>query len=447
MADNKIILPIGSNNTSISDDASGSDDGGKPFVETVDLGTSSADVEAAAIAKAAADAAAAAADDGGTETAEELAAKAAAEEAAAIAAAAAADDGSGAGETSVSEVEIEGVVYQLDDNGNAINAENQIAFTQEVLAGMESDDEAQTGFALGELSSINPVDNEGNQIQYEDNDEGRRRYIEDVYEAGAIDRANQIVDERMSRNPLIKTVTDYIIANGSLDGYDKQSYTRTAIKDDSPEEELIATIRTARKMKGDTEVEIANAVTWAKSDNKLLDLAKTSDAYLHQYEKAESDRIAADAKLVETRNIERNREYVSNLSRVVQDGNFEVGGKKLVIPAIINVKTEDGNRIANRDELIKYATQVNQYKMPDGSLQNATQYQIDKYVKSTTRDINDDIFEMFALFTGGDNSQLIQSAINNDKSNTIRKRLKMKRATDRQTPNTGTPKLKLKYNK
>jgi len=332
------------------------------------------------------------------------------------------------------EVEIGDEVFKLDENGNAVNNEGEIKYTA-VLD-------------LIELTQIKPVDEQGNPIQYEDTPDGRRKYIEDVYKAGAIERANQIIEERYRQNPLIKTVSDYIIANGSLEGFTDKQIMRKPISDDSSEEELIATIRSARKMKGDTEIEIANTISWAKSDGKLKDLAKISDDYLSQAEKAQREEIAEKAKQVEQQRIATTQRYVSDLTKTIVNGKIKLADKELIIPANLTVKTDEGTKVVPREELVKYATQINQYRMPDGRIVNATQYQIDKHTKQQQRNINDDVYEMISLFTGQDNSQVLKAAVNNHMANKIRKKLKHKANTDKSGNNSNTrPKLKLKYSK
>jgi len=344
------------------------------------------------------------------------------------------------------EVEIGDDVFKLDKDGNAVDEAGTIKYTAEQLK--DFDEEDVSGFDLIDLTQIKPVDTEGNPIQYENTPDGRRKYIEDVYKAGAIERANQIIEQRYAANPLIKTVSEYIIANGSLDGFSEKQLTRQPLTDDSTEEDLIAIIRSARKMKGDSEVEIANIVSWAKSDGKLKELAGTSDEYLAHAEKAQRDEIAAKAKQIEEQRVETNRKYVSNLTNTIINGKLKIADKELIIPANLTVKTEQGTKVVPREELIKYATQIGQYRMPNGKVVNATQYQIDKYTRNQSRNINDDVYEMISLFTGQDNSQILKAAVNNHKANTIRKKLKAKANTDRTNyNNSNKPRLKLKYSK
>jgi hypothetical protein len=347
----------------------------------------------------------------------------------------------------VVEVEIDNEVFKLDTDGNAITETGEVKYTADQLKEFE-EDSTTSNFDLIDLTQIQPVDTEGKPIQYENTPDGRRKYVEDVYKAGAIDRANKIIEERYNQNPLLKTVSDYIIANGSLEGFSEKQIMRKPISDDSTEEDLIATIRSARKMKGDSEVEIANTVSWAKSDGKLKELAKMSDDYLLQAEKSQREQLAAKAKEVEEQRIASTRKYVSNLTNTIVNGKLTIADKELIIPAILTVKTEQGNKNVPREELIKYATQVNQYRMPNGKIVNATQYQIDKHTKQQTRNINDDIYEMISLFTGQDNNQILKSAVNNHRANTIRKKLKSKANTDTTNyNNNGKVKLKLRYSK
>ena len=195
-------------------------------------------------------------------------------------------------------------------------------------------------------------------------------------------------------------------------------------------------------------VEIANIISWAKADGKLKELAKTSDEYLSHYEQEQRARLEQQAKAKEEERIQRNRQYVQTLVNTITQGKIKLGDKELNIPAVLEVNTQEGKKVVPREELINYATQVNQYRMPDGSIVNATQYQIDKYMKNQSRSINDDIYEMISLFTGQDNSQILKAALNNEKAKTIRKKLKTKRNVDTTVyRQQGKPKLKLKYNK
>jgi hypothetical protein len=355
------------------------------------------------------------------------------------------------------EVEIDGVIYTLDENGNAVG-DSGIAYTAEQLKEFEviedannqnnnQNDNQTSDFDLMNIANIKIYNEDGSLKTYENTPEGQRQYIEDVFNTGAEVKAKKILEERYSLNPLIKVVEDYIIANGSLEGFSEQEFVHKPLTDSSTEEEMIATIRAARKAKGDTEVEIANLISWAKADNKLKEVALTSDSYLQSVEENRKQLIEQQAENERQKLQQRNLEYIQSLNNIINDGKLNVNGYEVVIPPILEVNTANGKKAVDRSELIKYATEVNQYKMPDGRVVNATQYQIDKYVRDSNRNINDDVFEMLSLFTKTDNYQILQSAINKNKSNEIKKRLKLKMKTSNvnNANNANNKKIKLRY--
>ena len=326
-------------------------------------------------------------------------------------------------------IEIDGDTYYQGEDGSAEDEDGNVIYTAEDLDNMTEDHETSVSDLI-ELSEMQTIDEDGQPLEYENTDEGRRKYIEDIYEAGGLNEAQKIIDARETSYPLIKLASDYIITNGSLDGFNEAEFSEVVVTNDTAEQDLVAVIRQARLMKGDSETEVAQAISWAKSDNKLYDLAKSSEEFLSYQGESKKNQMADAAVAKEESQAAANDKYVDDVSALVEQGSLEIDGQRYTIPKVFEIPTGDGRRgTIAREDLISYGTELLEWQMPDGSKQVATRYQIDIYNSKINRTVNDDLLDMINMISGNSNV-FLQEAVQSERANRVSKKLKSTKARD-----------------
>ena len=326
-------------------------------------------------------------------------------------------------------IEIDGDTYYQGEDGSAEDEDGNVVYTAEDLNNMEDDHETSVQDLVA-ISEMQTIDEDGNPLEYENNDDGRRKYIEDIYEAGGINGAQKIIEAREAANPLIKLATDYIITNGSLDGFNEVDFEEVVVTNDTSEQDLVSVIRQARLMKGDSETEVAQAISWAKSDDKLYDLAKSSEEFLSYQGESRRSELATSAQDREEAQLVANNKYDSDITALVETGSLEIDGNVYTIPKVFEIPMGDGRRgTIAREDLIAYGTELLEWQMGDGTKEIATRYQIDVYNSKLNRTVNDDLLDMINMISGNSNV-FLQEAVQTERANRVSKKLKSTKARD-----------------
>jgi len=347
---------------------------------------------------------------------------------------------------------IDGVEYKVDDDGNAVDDKGEVFKTKEEIDVLLSDDD-DTGIDVNKIAKttgIEILDENNNPITYDNTDEGINAYVKDVYTRATQVGANQAINDLYAINPLIKSFVEHVKLNNTADGFNQTVAYSTIKLDEKNEDQLISVIRSARKLKGDSETEIEMQIRWAKDDKKLVELGKSSLKYLQANE---SEQSKLRTRQLEQKQLLEQQEYekrVNNVSTILKDGTIKIDDNtSFTIPKLLTIN-QGGKKVqVENTVLIDYITTKRKYNMPDGSISVMTAFEAANYMKRSKQSEADLIIEAIQSLTGTSPTDLIKRSINSTTVKKVRS-ISTKRGSSGKGGSTRKPTKKpvldLKYN-
>lgn len=145
--------------------------------------------------------------------------------------------GNGEEETEPEQVEIDGTLYTLDDNGNAVDDNGEIKFTKEQIDAMsdEGANELDGDYieAISKASGIVIKDEKGEPVKFEPTIEGFAKREAAVKALGEREGFAKGFNEFLANNPDIAALVEYKSKFGTIEGYSANvDYSKVEIKDD-----------------------------------------------------------------------------------------------------------------------------------------------------------------------------------------------------------------------
>lgn len=351
---------------------------------------------------------------------------AAEQEAARIAAEEAAKDKGGSSDDNNDEpdqVEIDGVVYSINETGDAINDKGEVVFTADKLKEFEEADDDTDTVSLNAIKQrVNVIltDEAGKEVEYEDSVEGIARYVSDVVAHRAKELNDGAIQRFFERNPEIHKAYLYKEQNGNLEGFkDTISWKDFDLSTATPDH-YKAIITNHRKRLGDDETAIGYLIGKLEADKTLETYGKN---LVLDYVKEEEKQAALVAKRVEEdekRVKEENTAYWNKVKSVITSGNVVVDDKTVIIPEVLRVKDNGVIKNYTRDDFYKYVYELKQYDI-DGTKYALTQYQYEQVLRDKNRNENHDVLEALKMFLKDDTSQVIERAIKDEHAKRIRR--------------------------
>lgn len=289
-------------------------------------------------------------------------------------------------------VELEGVQYKLDKDGNALGEDGKIFKTKAELDSLESENTEPLIDVYSKLTGITPKDENGNPIKYEDTEEGFIKYNKDVAKI----QAKKEFDSLINSDPEIKQFYEHKRRGGTLDDFvntAKNSWTR--VKFDDANEELHKSLIIAQQMKSGVSKEEAEQIyNLLKDTGKAKQHAKAAHGVFINEEKIAIENKAKEDKETYDKYVEDNTNYwEKTVKPIVTSG--KIGN--IVIPE------------SDRDAFFAYIA----LPVKDGY----SQEQLDKL---TEEQLLQQKYQKFKKF---DISQMITSGVNKSRVKTIRDRV------------------------
>lgn len=145
--------------------------------------------------------------------------------------------GNGEEEIEPEQVEIDGTLYTLDDNGNAVDDNGEIKFTKEQIDAMsdEGANELDGDYieAISKASGIVIKDEKGEPVKFEPTVEGFAKREAAVKALGEREGFAKGFNEFLANNPDIAALVEYKSKFGTIEGYSANvDYSKVEIKDD-----------------------------------------------------------------------------------------------------------------------------------------------------------------------------------------------------------------------
>lgn len=324
------------------------------------------------------------------------------------------------------EFEIDGTKYLVDTEGNLVDESGNIFKKKDELKDFfdslnqsDEDDKNQISLAnIMEAIGIDITDDNDKPIQFEDNPEGIKQYVDAVIKASQQEIAETAINSLYNRYPILKDVLDYYLANGnSLDGFTGHEDRSNLSIDENNEAQQEEIIRLAWKERGQKIDD--SYIAYLKSSGQLLQIAEKELENIQEADKAERQRLADEARAAEQKALEDNQKYWTGVKQVI-DGRKVAGYE---IPQTILIEKEGKKIAVTPTDFFNYLYQIDN--------EGYTRYQRDIMKQTPESRRDDEILRAFLTFTGGSYANLVDMAVKEKEA--IRLRTKAKEAAAHKT--------------
>lgn len=317
------------------------------------------------------------------------------------------------GEVKLSEgdtINVDGVDYTIDAEGNAIAADGTVFRTATELAELI----AQNGSEPSVLNQLQTrfgsdfKDENGNPIVFDDNEEGIAAYVETVVQSRVKEAQTAAINNLFETYPQAEQVINHLKLNGTLDDF-VEIPDRSQITVSKDNEEQQATfIREEWKLSG-KKGDVNKFIDYCKNAGILYDTAVESKEAVDSIYESRLAEQKAQVEAKEAAAAAEEKAYWDNVEKTISKG--ELLGYS--IPEQIQCNKDGKKVMLSRKDFLKYVS------TPVDSEGN-TAYMLDEAKVDSDARMQDDLLKAFLRFTGGDYASLVGMAVNKQKVLSIR---------------------------
>lgn len=324
-----------------------------------------------------------------------------------------ADGDSSTGEVTLSEgdtVNVDGVDYTIDANGNAVGADGTIFRTAAELTELI----AQNGSEPSVLDQLQTrfgsdfKDEDGNPIVFDNNAEGIAAYVDTVVQNRIVEAQTAALNNLFETYPQVEQVINHLKLNGTLEDFveipDRSSI--TVSKDN--EEQQATFIREEWKLSG-KKGDVNKFIDYCKNAGILYDTAVESKEAVDSIYESRLAEQKAQVEAKEAAAAAEEKAYWENVEKTISKG--ELLGYS--IPEQIQCNRDGKKVMLSRKDFLKYVS------TPVDSEGN-TAYMLDEAKVDFNARMQDDLLKAFLKFTGGNYASLVGMAVNKHKVLSVR---------------------------
>lgn len=323
------------------------------------------------------------------------------------------DGDSSTGEVTLSEgdtVNVDGVDYTIDANGNAVGADGTIFRTAAELTELI----AQNGSEPSVLDQLQTrfgsdfKDEDGNPIVFDNNAEGIAAYVDTVVQSRIVEAQTAALNNLFETYPQVEQVINHLKLNGTLEDFveipDRSSI--TVSKDN--EEQQATFIREEWKLSG-KKGDVNKFIDYCKNAGILYDTAVESKEAVDSIYESRLAEQKAQVEAKEAAAAAEEKAYWENVEKTISKG--ELLGYS--IPEQIQCNRDGKKVMLSRKDFLKYVS------TPVDSEGN-TAYMLDEAKVDSNARMQDDLLKAFLKFTGGNYASLVGMAVNKHKVLSVR---------------------------
>ena len=307
-------------------------------------------------------------------------------------------------------VNVDGVDYTIDANGNALAADGTVFRTAAELAELIS----QNGSEPSVLEQLQTrfgsdfKDENGNPIVFDDNEEGIAAYVETVVQSRVKEAQTAAINNLFETYPQVEQVINHLKLNGTLDDF-VEIPDRSQITVSKDNEEQQATfIREEWKLSG-KKGDVNKFIDYCKNAGILYDTAVESKEAVDSIYESRLAEQKAQVEAKEAAAAAEEKAYWDNVEKTISKG--ELLGYS--IPEQIQCNKDGKKVMLSRKDFLKYvSTPVDN--------EGNTAYMLDEAKVDSNARMQDDLLKAFLRFTGGDYASLVGMAVNKQKVLSIR---------------------------
>ena len=341
------------------------------------------------------------------------------------------DGSSSTGELSEGDtIEFDGTTYTVDASGNLVDDKgNVFKEAKDVADWLKSVEVEGDGESSGTLSissiqealGITVTDAEGKNIEFTDNAEGVKAYVDAVIDLKSKDLQQAAINKLYADNPLLKQFTDYVQLTGTAKGFGEIPDRSGIQLDKENEEQLKAVIRMAAKEFGNKSLN-ENYIKYLKDSGGLYDEAKAQLQALVEKDAAVRKDIEARAQAQREAEAKSVSDYWNKVNNVI-DSRIIAGYK---LPESFTKEVNGQKVIITPNDFYNYLSKATETDT-DGN--KVTGYQRDLNKLTDDEYLNRELLDAWLMFTGGTYKDLIAMAVNEDKVRQLRVKSKEQRST------------------
>lgn len=323
------------------------------------------------------------------------------------------DGDSSTGEVTLSEgdtVNVDGIDYTIDANGNAVDADGTVFRTAAELVELI----AQNGSEPSVLDQLQTrfgsdfKDEDGNPIVFDNNAEGIAAYVDTVVQSRIVEAQTAALNNLFETYPQVEQVINHLKLNGTLEDFveipDRSNI--TVSKDN--EEQQATFIREEWKLSG-KKGDVNKFIDYCKNAGILYDTAVESKEAVDSIYESRLAEQKAQVEAKEAAAAAEEKAYWDNVEKTISKG--ELLGYS--IPEQIQCNKDGKKVMLSRKDFLKYVS------TPVDSEGN-TAYMLDEAKVDSNARMQDDLLKAFLKFTGGNYASLVGMAVNKHKVLSVR---------------------------
>ena len=311
-------------------------------------------------------------------------------------------------------IEFEGVTYTVDATGNLVDDKGNIfkeaKDVKSWISSMDvSNDQNDSNFDLNSIQEalgITVTDDNGNPVEFTNDAEGVKSYINSVIDLKSKDIQTATINKLFADNPLLKEFTDYVQLTGSPQGFGELP-DRSGIEIDKNNiNQQEAIIRMAAQEFGNKSLN-ENYIKYLKDSGGLYDEAKQQLTALVEKDAAMRKDIEEQAEANRQAEQIRINEYWQNVSKVIE-GRVIAGYK---LPESFTKEVNGQKVVYTPNDFYNYLNKAIEQDA-DGNI--VTGYQRDLSKLTDEEYLNRELLDAWLMFTGGTYKDLIDMAVKED---------------------------------
>lgn len=307
-------------------------------------------------------------------------------------------------------VNVDGVDYTIDANGNALAADGTVFRTAAELAELISQNGSEPSI-LEQLQTrfgSDFKDENGNPIVFDNNTEGVAAYVDTVIQNRIAEAQTAALNNLFETYPQVEQVINHLKLNGTLEDF-VEIPDRSQITVSKDNEEQQATfIREEWKLSG-KKGDVNKFIDYCKNAGILYDTAVESKEAVDSIYESRLAEQKAQVEAKEAAAAAEEKAYWDSVEKTISKG--ELLGYS--IPEQIQCNKDGKKIMLSRKDFLKYvSTPVDN--------EGNTAYMLDEAKVDSNARMQDDLLKAFLRFTGGDYASLVGMAVNKQKVLSIR---------------------------
>lgn len=307
-------------------------------------------------------------------------------------------------------VNVDGVDYTIDANGNALAADGTVFRTAAELAELISQNGSEPSI-LEQLQTrfgSDFKDENGNPIVFDNNTEGVAAYVDTVIQNRIAEAQTAALNNLFETYPQVEQVINHLKLNGTLEDFvEIPDRSQITVSKDN-EEQQAAFIREEWKLSG-KKGDVNKFIDYCKNAGILYDTAVESKEAVDSIYESRLAEQKAQVEAKEAAAAAEEKAYWDNVEKTISKG--ELLGYS--IPEQIQCNKDGKKVMLSRRDFLKYVS------TPVDSEGN-TAYMLDEAKVDSDARMQDDLLKAFLRFTGGDYASLVGMAVNKQKVLSIR---------------------------